>query len=101
MTTYYTYATTAYDYHGNTILETAWVNITEEMIFMSQLKGNFRGLVEGAHYQVVKQPKKIAHTGNKAKRWVSQVCKQTGLRRLHKKDELYFQSRLGGIRIKE
>ena len=100
MTTYYTYATKAFDYHGNAVLETAYVNITEEMIFMSNLKGNFNGKIEGAHYQIVKQPKKIANRGNKAKRWVSQVCKQTGLRRLRKDLELLWQHKLGGIIIK-
>jgi hypothetical protein len=100
MTTYYTYATKAYDYHGKAVLETAWVNITDEMVFMSNLKGKFTGLVEGAHYQIVKQPKKIASRGNKAQRWVSQVCKQTGLRRLHKDLELKYAQNLGGIRIK-
>ena len=43
MTTYYTYATTAYDYHGNDVLQTAWVNITEEDILMATLKGKFKG----------------------------------------------------------
>ena len=101
MTTYYTYATKAFDYHGKAVLETAWVNITEEMVFMSNLQGKFVGLVEGAHYQIVKQPKKIVNRGNKAQRWVSQVCKQTGLRRLPKHIELLYAQNLGGIRIKE
>lgn len=101
MTTYYTYATTAYDYHGNDVLQTAWVNITEEDILMATLKGKFKGFVEGINYQIVKQPKKIVSRGNKAKRWVSQVCKQTGLRRLHKKDEIFNSKTVGGIIIKE
>jgi hypothetical protein len=100
MTTYYTYATKALDYNDKVVLETAWVNITEDMIFMANLKGKFAGLVEGIHYQIVKQPNKIANRGNKAKRWVSQVCKQTGIRRLNKSTELLYSNRLGGIKVK-
>lgn len=100
MTTYYTYATKAYDYHGNDVLQSAWVNITEEDIMMATLKGKLQQMIEGYHYEVVKQTHKIANRGNKAQRWVSKVCKQKNLIRLHKADELRYSNNIGGIIIK-
>lgn len=99
MTTYYTYTIKALDKHDKLALAYAYVNITDEQIFMATLKGNFNGMVENYHYDIVKQDSKISNKGNKVKRWVSQVCQKNGLYRFSKADELALQ--MGGVRIYE
>lgn len=93
---YYTYMRINDDYlSGKKFCPAAWVNVTDQHLFISTLQGRFEGLVEHQDYVRVEQPSKIATHGNKAKRWLTLALKHHDLRRYKKHQEM--QKRFGGL----
>jgi len=86
--TYYTYILIGEDTGNKDFMAGAWLNITDEHVFLSKLKGRFQGMDLGIHYLVVEQPGKIKRQGNKPQRWLNQALKQVNLYRPKKHEEM-------------
>jgi len=86
--TYYTYILKEFDSGNKDFMAGAWLNITDEHVFLSKLKGKFDGMELGINYEIVEQPGKITRQGNRGQRWLNKALKQVNLYRPKKHEEI-------------